>query len=283
MSLHGGDYLNYLPSNKFLLDVDTSVVLSNGTVKEYFKDRILSPLIWEFSDDYAFKGDLAIMDMLSKNNWERPVYMSTTVPSSQYKGLQKYFIQEGMAYRIVPVMTDESEPGEYGMIDPHVMYDNMMNKFRWGNADDPSVYLDENNRRMFANFRRLFGNLGKAFLAEGDTIKALKVIQRGMEIVPAEKLPHDFFSLGFAEVLLRGGKKAEGEKLTGEILNYSREYLNYALSLDPNDRFGLEYPNGISMQSLLDIYHMSMDLKMDSLTTVIEPLINNYYGRLYSR
>ena len=45
------------------------------------------------------------MDLLSTNKWERPVYISTTVPSSQYKGLEKYFVQEGIAYRIVPVRT----------------------------------------------------------------------------------------------------------------------------------------------------------------------------------
>ncbi|MDQ1332349.1 MAG: hypothetical protein QG576_383, partial [Bacteroidota bacterium] len=159
-----GDYLNYLPTNKFLIDVDSATVLSNGTVKDYFSDRLVSPMLWEYTEEDAFKGDLAIMDLLTTNRWERPVYISTTVPSSQYKGLEKFFIQEGMAYRIAPIRTDESEQGEYGMIDPDVMFDNMMNKFKWGNADDPSVYLDENNRRMFSNFRRLFGNLGTTLL-----------------------------------------------------------------------------------------------------------------------
>ena len=53
-------------------------------------------MIWEYSEADAFKGDLAIMDLLSTNNWERPVYFSTTVPSTQYKGLEKFFIQEGL-------------------------------------------------------------------------------------------------------------------------------------------------------------------------------------------
>ena len=162
-----GDYMNYLPANKFIIDVDSAKVLSNGTVKEYFKDRLVSPMIWEYSETDAFKGDLAIMDLLSTNKWERPVYFSTTVPSTQYKGLEKYFIQEGLAYRVVPVKTDKPEQGEFGMIDPVVMYDNMMNKFTWGNAEDPSVYLDENNRRMFSNFRRIFGTLGKELLVKG--------------------------------------------------------------------------------------------------------------------
>jgi len=277
-----GDYLNYLPTDKFIIDVDTAKVLSNGTVKDYLIDRMVSPMIWEYSDADAFKGDLAIMDMLSTNNWERPVYYSTTVPSSQYKGLEKFFIQEGLAYRVAPVNADTQEQGEFGIIDPIVMYDNFMNKFTWGNADDPSVYLDENNRRMFSNFRRIFGILGKELLNTGDTVKAIEVAHRGLELVPAEKMPNDFFTIGLAEVLIRAGKKDEGEKIIGEVIEYSKNYLDYAISLDSGQRFGLDYPTGINMQALLDIYNMAMKLNLTSLSANIEPVINNYYSKLYS-
>ncbi|MCX6322293.1 MAG: DUF2723 domain-containing protein [Bacteroidia bacterium] len=278
-----GDFLNYLPASKFIIDVDSAKVLSNGTVKKYFKDRLVSPMIWEYTEKDAFKGDLAIMDLLSTNKWERPIYFSTTVPSSQYKGLEKYFIQEGLAYRVAPVRTDKPEQGEFGMIDPVVMYDNMMNKFKWGNAEDPSVYLDENNRRMFSNFRRIFGTLGKDLLLRGDTVKAIEVVHRGLEIVPAEKMPNDFFSLGLAEVLIKAGKREEGEKLLSEVIGYSKKYLDYAISIKPEKRFGLEYPTGINMQCLLDIYNMSVSLKLNSVTGIIEPEINNYYSKLYSK
>ena len=277
-----GDLLNYLPSNKYIIDVDTAKVLSNGTVKPYYKDRIVSPMIWEYTDGDAFKGDLAIMDLISTNNWERPVYFSTTVPSTQYKGLEKYFIQEGLAYRIAPLKTDKPEQGEFGMIDPQVMYDNLMNKFSWGNAADPAVYLDENNKRMFSNFRRIFGTLGKELLLKGDTVKAVEVVSRGLEIVPAGKMPYDFFTIGIADVLIGAGQSEEGEKLLNDIIEYSKEYLDYAISIKPENRYGLDYPTGINMQGLLDIYNMSMRLKLDSITKTLEPEINNYYGKLYS-
>jgi hypothetical protein len=222
------------------------------------------------------------MDMLSTNKWERPVYYSTTVPSSQYKGLEKYFIQEGMAYRLVPVKTDPSEQGEVGMIDPNVMFDNMMNKFSWGNAEDPSVYLDENNRRMFSNFRRTFGSLAKELMVQGDTAKAIDAVHKGLAIVPSEKMSHDFFSIGLAEVLIRTGQKDEGDKLIDDIIQYSKSYLDYAISIIPEKRFGLDYPTGINMQALLDIYNLAMSLKLDYLVVKIEPEINNYYGKLYS-
>jgi hypothetical protein len=44
----------------------------------------------------------------------------------------------------------------------------------------------------------------------------------------------------------------------------------------------MEYTDGINMQGLLDIYNLSVRLKLDSVSSTIEPLINNYYGKLYS-
>ena len=278
-----GDYMNYLPASKFIIEVDSSEVVSNGTVKEYFKDRIVSPMIWEYTENDAFKGDLAIMDLISTNKWERPIYFSTTVPSSQYKGLEKYFVQEGMAYKVVPITIDTPEKGEFGMIDPVVMYDNLMNKFTWGNAGDPSVYLDENNRRMFSNFRRLFANLGKTLVAQGDSAKAVEVVHRGLGIVSTEKIPNDFFSIGIAEVLIMAGRRDEGERIINEVIEYSGKYLDYIINIRPEERYGLEYTTGVNMQALLDIYNLSISLKLDSITESIEPDINKYYSKLYSK
>ncbi|MBN1107834.1 MAG: DUF2723 domain-containing protein [Bacteroidales bacterium] len=276
-----GDYANYLPTNKLLVDVDSSMVLANGTVKGYFSDRIVSPMIWEYSARDAMKGDLAIMDLIASNNWDRPVYFSTTVPGSQYKGLQKYFVQEGMAYRIVPVSITESENSDFGMIDPNVMYDNMMNRFKWGNAGEPSVYLDENNRRMFGNFRRLFANLGNSLLEAGDTTRAVEAVRRGHEIVPSSKMPDDFFSTGIAEVLIRAGKVEEGEEILYRVMEYASEHLDYMLAVDSNSRFDLDMEIGINFQSLLDIYYLSEDLNRASLKEAAEPLVNKYYGEFY--
>lgn len=279
-----GDMVNYLPSNKFIIKVDSSDVIANGAVKEYFRDRIVSPMIWEYSEENAFKGDLAIMDLLATNDWQRPIYYSTTVPSSQYKGLQKYFVQEGLAYRVVPIDTERSsDKEEYGIVDTEVMYDNMMNKFSWGNADHPSVYLDENNRRMLSNFRRLFGVLAKNLAENGDTTRALAAVQKGLSIVPESKIPYDFFAVSMAETLLKCNEIEEGRELIDKIIANSKGYLEYALTLSANTRFGMEYPIGINMQALLDVYNMSQDLNMKDLTKEIEPAINNYYSKLYMR
>ena len=88
------------------------------------------------------------------------------------------------------------------------MYDNMMNKFKWGNADDPSVYLDENNRRMFSNFRRIFGTLGKELAHEEEILqKPLKLPTEDLKLSRQKRCHMIFSAIGLAEVLIRAGKK----------------------------------------------------------------------------
>jgi hypothetical protein len=135
---------------------------------------------------------------------------------------------------------------------------------------------------MFSNFRRIFGTLGKEMLLKGDTIKAIEVAHRGLDIVPSDKMPYDFFTIGIAEVLIGAGKTEEGEKLLNDVIKYSKEYLDYAISIKPEARYGLDYPNGINMQGLLDIYNMAVRLKLNSIVLTIEPEINKYYSKLYS-
>lgn len=73
-----------------------------------------------------------VLDILSTNNWERPVYFGIGLGSDAYMGLEKYFQLEGAAYRVVPIETKEAEFYDYGRIDSDILYDNIMNKFEWG-------------------------------------------------------------------------------------------------------------------------------------------------------
>jgi len=47
-------------------------------------------------------------------------------------------------------------------------------------------------------------------------------------------------------------------------------------------RYGLDYPMGISMQTIVDIYRLAIALEDTELTQTTETLINEYYYNLYS-
>jgi len=278
-----GDYFNYIPTTSFLVPVDSATVIANGTVKEYQVDRLLKTLVWEYPDNELYKNDLAIMDLIANNGWKRPIYYATTVPPDNYRGLDKYFQMEGLAYRLVPLDSTGTRTSDVGFMDTQKMYDNVMNKFRWGNANDPSVYLDENNRRMFSNFRRMFGMLAYGLASEGDTLRAREVIDRSLEVIPPSKLPHDYYSMGLVDALLVMGEEEMALGIATEMINISKEYMDYVVQLDLLRRYDLDYVIGINLQSLISLYNLAIMQGIEPIQEMIGADLDRYYNEIYGR
>ena len=278
-----GDYFNYIPVQSFIIPVDTGRVKKNGTVRPELYDRLSDRIIWRYPGREMYKNDLLIMDLLATNKWERPVYYSTTVPPQNYKGLDKYFQMEGLAYRIVPVDTVQFALPDYGEVDTDRMYNNMMTEFKWGNASDPGVYLDENNRRMFSNFRRMFGILAVELSLEGDTVRARDVLARCREVIPEQKVPHGYYSLNLLEAYFLAGEFDEGSDLCAQIVNRSMEILDYAVSLDPVHRYGLNLLNAINLEALRGSYSIAKGYGLDDIAAKIEGKMELYYTELYGQ
>jgi hypothetical protein len=275
-----GDFYNFIPVREFVVDVDSAHVLGTGAVRPYHADRMLTPMIWKFKGSMAMKDDLAVMDFMAGNNWERPLYYAVTVPGSTYIGLEDYFILEGMAYRVSPVTIDKPAAGETGMIDTEEMYENMMNRFKWGNAGVEGVYLDENNRRMFDVFRRQFGRLSKALVLEGDTARAVAAAEKGINIVPPEKMPYDYFSSDLGEALAMAGKKDEAEKILTIISDNAVAMLRFISALPENKTYGLDFNMGISLQALYEVYRLADRYGMTALAVKATEELNRFYGEV---
>jgi tetratricopeptide (TPR) repeat protein len=107
-------------------------------------------------------------------------------------GLEQYFQLEGLAYRLTPIKHKKNpNPNIDGGVSSALMYDNMMNKFQWGNMDKMPIYMDENNRRMTTNLRLQFGHLAEQLIEEGDLEKAREVIQRSLDVMPEYNVPYE--------------------------------------------------------------------------------------------
>ena len=275
-----GDFFNFIPVRQFIVDVDSAHVLATGAVRPWHADRMLIPMIWKFKGTMAIKDDLAVMDIIAGNNWERPLYYATTVPGSTYIGLEDFFVLEGMAYRVSPIRIDPPATGETGMTDTREMYDNMMNNFRWGNAGEEGVYLDENNRRLFDVFRRQFARLSMALVLEGDTARALAAVEKGLGIVPPEKMPYDYFSIELAGALAMAGERERAEDIFNTITDNALASLSFIAAL-PDDRgYGLDYTVSISLQTLLEVYRKATTLGMPALAERASQELNRYYGEV---
>jgi len=254
--------------------------LKNGAVRQYHADRMLTPMIWKFKGSAAAKNDLAIMDIISGNDWKRPLYYAVTVPGSTYIGLENFFILEGMAYRISPVTIDKPNRGETGMVDTNEMYEKMMNRYKWGNADVSGVYLDENNRRLLSVFRRQFGRLAIALSAEGDTVRAVAAAEKGLTIIPPEKMQYDYFSIDLGKALIMAGRRSEGEKVLNTIMLNSGDLLKYVSSLPVHKTYGVDLYTGISLQAIIEVYEIADTYGMTGIMEKANEELNKYYGKV---
>ena len=157
----------FFPGTKFVIDVDREQVLNAGILNEKQEEMLVDQVRFELDGRRGItKNSLMIMDLvdqISQDGWKRPVYFAITASRENFLDLEPYLHREGLGYRLLPA-TGAGNDLFAGSVDTDKMYDNVMNVFRWGNIDDPEVYLDENNLRMLTNFRYTFATLANALL-----------------------------------------------------------------------------------------------------------------------
>ncbi len=205
----------------FSLPVDKEKVLANGTVALKDSALIVDFIKWNIPNDgqvsNVLKAYLVMMDILAHNNWERPIYFATTTGPEGWFGLEEYFQMDGLAFRLVPIRTQNNgNVREQGRIDTDILYNNLMNRFNdhsrvdfvnnpnapvkepypflWGGMNDPRIYNNEDNFRLFASIRSLHLTLATALIAKGDVEKAEKVLDHVDKLYPSEVTPYVIMS-----------------------------------------------------------------------------------------
>ncbi len=224
----------YIPKKILAFKIDKEAVIRNKVVRPQDYDKIVDTMYIDLSDrDYLPKDEYMILDLLANNNWERPIYFAITIGPSKFMNLDEYFQLEGFAYRLVPVKAGNASQDRinFGRVASDVMYDNLYNKFRWGNMNDPEIYLDENNIRMMTNIRNNFNRLASSMLEEGRKDTAVAVIEKGYELVPPVTVPHEYFSLEMITTLYQAEAKEKASAMAGDAFRTFDQSLSYLMGL----------------------------------------------------
>ena len=230
-----GEKMNFFPSRNFHITVDKQKVLKTGTVKPKDENLIADSVKFRIGKSYITKSELAVLNMIAANNWERPIYIDHSLLYSNSIFFLDYLQFEGLAYRFVPILSN-SGGIDRGRIDTEVLYNNIMKKFVWGNVNDPKVYLDEYNRKAvnILQARYMFARLAKALIEEGDKKKATEVLDKLFEIYPDSKIPLSFDSMPAVELYYLAGENEKANKLVQTLTNNSFAKIEYYTSLPAN-------------------------------------------------
>ncbi|MFN7311963.1 MAG: DUF2723 domain-containing protein [Bacteroidota bacterium] len=224
----GGDQFSYYPTKKFYIPIDKEHVLKTGAVKPKDAPFIADTMKFAVGNNVLMKADLIVLDILSTTNWERPIYFAITTGSDVYLNMTDYFQLEGLTYKIIPIKnTEPVDPGSYGRINTDILYENLVNKFKWGNIDNPEVYLDETTLRQTRNFRNLFYRLAMKLVTEGNKEKAIKALDHCIKVMPQNTCPYDVFVIRLAEAYFTAGATDKGTNLLKIMTDQAVEKYKY--------------------------------------------------------
>ena len=218
-----------IPTDTLYITIDKEAVRRSGMMMagDTIPDRMVISLAGKRA---IYKNDMMMLEMLAQCNWERPLYVATTVGSDNYMNLGDNFVQEGLAYRITPFNT--KAPGAKNF-DTEKVYNNVMNRFKWGGLDKPGLYIDETVMRMCYTHRHLLAQLAMQLIAEGQKAKAEKVLRKAEKVLPEYNVPYTFMSgaADMARAYALIGKKADAARILNKVWADAKSYADYYLQL----------------------------------------------------
>ena len=218
-----------VPTDTLYITIDKEAVRRSGMMmaSDTIPDRMVISLAGKRA---IYKNDMMMLEMLAQCNWERPLYVATTVGSDNYMNLGDNFVQEGLAYRITPFNT--KAPGAKNF-DTEKVYNNVMNRFKWGGLDKPGLYIDETVMRMCYTHRHLLAQLAMQLIAEGQNAKAEKVLRKAEKVLPEYNVPYTFLSgaADMARAYALIGKKADAARILNKVWADAKSYADYYLQL----------------------------------------------------
>ena len=265
---------NSIPSKSFWLSVNTDNLIPEK-LQDIKQDTLFISL--KSNKSGLEKKDLAFLDLLQANNWERPIYFNNTSLNGINLDLKRNVIQEGFAYRLFPVLN----PNSGSIINTELMYSNIMNNSFWRELNNPDAYFSEDHRGFIMNYRSTFNTLIKSLIANKQYEKALEVINKSIELIPDESVMYDHFSVQLVDFLIDLEIKAnfDTQSLANEIAEIisqrSDEVLNYYFDNKIQDRYEIQ-KNLVSLNTLARAYNKKPN---SDLAKKYRELFENNYSR----
>jgi len=254
------DNVNSFPVKRFVVPVDSSVVRKNGLVNP--SDELVSPMPFEIPENKndLNRADLVILNMIAANNWKRPIYF--TSPWGDL-GFGQYIRKEGLSFRLVPVKNNfpqqnwivdqvmrQARIGGTAIRDNNTnkMYENLMNKFKFGGANLGGVYFDEENRRHLLTIRSTYAEAAGNLADQNRKPEAINILNKAEAGINPSNLPyampsrfnsHNQSALIYLEAAYKAGDQKLAQKLSTAIkkdLDDQKKYYDY-LRTDKEDMF----------------------------------------------
>ena len=219
--------LVFYPTNKIRIPVNKENVLKSGIVKQKDADLILDYIDIDLPQGALPKNRILMLDIIANNDWERPIYFSGgSFDNAEYIWMKDYLQMDGLAYKLVPIKTQNRSPYELGRIDSELMYDIVMN-WDWGNSGSTEIYHDPQTRTQGLSYRGNLARLMETLINENKIDKAKDIINLSMENMPVDYYGYYTFVEPFLDGYYKVGETQKGRALFDQLKKKYQERLDF--------------------------------------------------------
>lgn len=253
--------IDYIPTRKLRIPVDKKKIIALGIVSPENADSIVDNIDIELKGNYLLKNDWIILQTIASNNWERPIYFTTLEQNHVLQELNQYLRLDGFAYRLVPVKTENQS--ETGYVNSTILYNNLMNRFRWGNMNDSSVYVDDQiiKTTKITRVRHRFARLASQLYYENKRDSAIAVLNKCDSILPHSSVPYDITNVEHIRLYEALGANQKAANIKKILQKRYRNELQYYALLNENQVKALAYHIQKAEYALHLLSEAEMDLK----------------------
>ena len=195
-------------------------------------------------------------------------------------GLEDYMQLEGLALRVIPVKSKSAPRNQYstmgnGRVGHEQIYDNIVNKWRWGNFDKEELVVNHSYGPSVQSHRVTMMRAAESFLAIGDKQKAIDLIDKYFEGFPQMNFPYDYNTWSMANVYVNAGANEKAKPILNDLADEVLEHMNFYASIDPaltegqdgfgRDKFFMERTMQMLMQSAQKMKDAEMMAKFSEM------------------
>ena len=192
-----------------------------------------------------YKNDMMVLEMLSKADWNRPIYLSISLGADILSFLHDHLVLEGLAYRVSPTTTSKR-------VDVERLYDNIMHRFRYGGLNTKGIYVDEDVKHLAYTHQIAMSILIDSLLQQGDTERALNVCHKWQQEMPQSNVPYTEEALSMARCFYMAHQPEQGDEIVSDLLRRADEWLSWIETISPSRRPGSSRSQYIWAKAMLE-------------------------------
>ena len=260
LQLSGGRKADYICSRKISIPVNKENVLKYGILPIKYADEIPDEIIIEIpqNKDYLTKPELFMLDLLAGYQWDRPLNLLNQGGDINI-GLKDYLMYEGYSFKFVPIRNKVGNV-DVGKVDSERLYRLMTEVYKFDAVKRQDYYVDYQNYYTnlgVMSLRSLYVNVASALMDEGQFSRALEMLDKCQENVPATTYPlesipldfsgNDYMVIQMVEFYYKLGEKDKARELgiamANDLMVSSRFFLEFYSFADDKFELCANYAN----------------------------------------